>query len=103
MQENFDRTLKKKPLFEALNQLRYWRLYCDLYPIMTQRGSGQFPHMFGEEFVREYEKQIAEFKRLDRGTDGSERAKIVEAVLNELEEDEPLQDQSAEAQTSPLV
>ena len=103
LQENFDRTLKKKPLFNALNQLRYWQLYCDLYPIMTQRGSGQFPHMFGEEFVRTYEKQIAEFKRQDRGADASDRNKIVEAVLNEPDEDEPVQDQSAEAQASPLV
>ncbi len=104
LQENFDRTLKKKPLFSALNQLRYWQLYCDLYPIMTQRGSGQFPHMFGEEFVSEYEKQVAEFKRLDRELDESgDRARIVEAVLNEPDEDEEPQDQSAEAQVSPLV
>ena len=66
LKENFDRTLDKKPLFAALNQLKYWQLYCDLYPIMTQAGSGQFPHHFGEEFVRFYERQIAEFKRLDR-------------------------------------
>jgi predicted component of type VI protein secretion system len=103
LKENFDRTLKKKPLFDVINQLRYWRLYCDLYPIMTQRGSGQFPHMFGEEFVREYEKQIAEFKRLDRSTDENDSANIVQAVQRELEEDEPLQDQSAEAQANPLV
>jgi len=103
LQENFDRTLKKKPIFAALNQLRYWRLYCDLYPIMTQRGSGQFPHMFGEEFVREYEKQIAEFKRLEHNIDENDSANIVQAVRQELEEDEPLQDQSAEAQANPLV
>jgi predicted component of type VI protein secretion system len=103
LKENFDRTLKKKPLFEALNQVRYWQLYCDLYPIMTQRGSGQFPHMFCEEFVREYEKQITEFKRLDRNIDRKDVANIVQAVQQELEEDEPLQDQSAEAQASPLV
>jgi type VI secretion system protein len=66
LQENFDRTLNKKPLIKAVNQLKYWQLYCDLYPIMTQPGSGQFPHHFGEEFVRAYEKQIAEFKRLER-------------------------------------
>jgi predicted component of type VI protein secretion system len=103
LKENFDRTLKKKPLFDALNQLRYWRLYCDLYPIMTQRGSGQFPHMFGEEFVREYEKQIAEYKRLDREIDDDDSANIVQAVKEELEEEEELQDQSAEAQANPLV
>ncbi len=66
LRENFDRTLNKKPLFASMNQLKYWQLYCDLYPIMTQHGSGQLPHHFGEEFVRAYEKQISEYKRLDR-------------------------------------
>ena len=66
LRENFDRTLNKKPLFSSMNQLKYWQLYCDLYPIMTQHGSGQLPHHFGEEFVRAYEKQIAEYKRLNR-------------------------------------
>jgi len=98
LKENFDRTLKKKPLFDAMNQLRYWQLYCDLYPIMTQRGSGQFPHMFGEEFVREYEKQIAEFKRLDRGAAESQRTHTIKAIPETQKEDNPLQDQSEEAQ-----
>lgn len=66
LRENFDRTLNKKPLFASMNQLKYWQLYCDLYPIMTQHGSGQLPHHFGEEFVRAYEKQIAEYKRLNQ-------------------------------------
>ena len=95
LQENFDSTLKKKPLFNALNQLRYWQLYCELYPIMTQRGSGQFPHMFGEEFVKEYEKQIAEFKRVEHGPGDSP---TVEAVAAPPAKDEALQEQSAQAQ-----
>ena len=103
LQQNFDRALKKKPLFQVMNQLRYWRLYCDLYPIMTQRGSGQFPHMFGEEFVRAYEKQIAEFKRAEHEGDGSGRRKIIDQAPIEPQEEEELQDQSAEAQASPLV
>jgi predicted component of type VI protein secretion system len=67
LRENFDRTLDKKPLFASMNQLKYWQLYCDLYPIMTEQGSGRLPHQFGEEFVRAYEKQLAEYKRLDSG------------------------------------
>ena len=63
LQENFDRTLDKKPLFAALNQLKYWQLYCDLYPIMTQQSTGAFPHQFGEDFVRTYEKHLADLKR----------------------------------------
>ncbi len=103
LRQNFDRTLKKKPLFNILNQLNYWRLYCDLYPIMTQRSSGQFPHMFGEEFVREYEKQVAEFKRDDYEGGNSNRDRKAEASLIEPQEEEELQDQSAEAQAKPLI
>lgn len=66
LEQNFNRTLSRKPLIKILNQLKYWQLYCDLYPIMTQPGSGKFPQHFGEDFVRAYEKHIAEYKRLDR-------------------------------------
>ena len=100
LQENFDITLKKKPLFNALNQLRYWQLYCELYPIMTQRDSGQFPHMFGEEFVREYEKQIAEFKRLAHSPDDSPPVPTVNDVADPPEKGESLQEQSALARAT---
>lgn len=66
LQQNFDKTLDKKPLFQKMNQLKYWQLYCDLYPIMTQSSSGKFPHQFSEEFVRAYEKQVSEYKRMER-------------------------------------
>ena len=52
-----------------MNQLKYWQLYCDLFPIITQQGSGQLPHQFGEEFVRAYEKQIAEYMRFNASDD----------------------------------
>jgi predicted component of type VI protein secretion system len=61
----FERSIGKKPLFSFLNTLKYWQLYCDLYPVMTERGGGRFPQMFAEEFVQSYERQINEFKRLD--------------------------------------
>jgi predicted component of type VI protein secretion system len=95
LKESFDITLKKKPLFNALNQLRYWQLYCELYPIMTQRDSGEFPHIFGEEFVKEYEKQIAEFKRLEHSPGDSQPVPTVEAAADPPAKDEPLPEQSA--------
>ena len=100
LQENFDITLKKKPLFNALNQLRYWQLYCVLYPIMTQRDSGQFPHVFGEEFVKEYEKQIAYFNRLGHSPGDSKPVPTVNAVADPPAKDEPLQEQSALVQAT---
>ncbi len=67
---------------------------------MTQRGSGQFPHMFGEEFVREYEKQIAEFKRLDRSAGDSQAVPAVKAIADPPPKDKPLQKQSTKAQAT---
>ncbi len=65
LQEGFDRTLNSK-LFSFMNKSKYWALYCDLYPIMTEKGGGRFPQMFGEEFVKAYERQVAEYQRHDR-------------------------------------
>ena len=66
LQDGFDKTLERKPLFDALNKLKYWQLYCDLYPIITQQGTASLPQQFSEDFVREYERSIAEFKRVER-------------------------------------
>ena len=66
LRDSFDKTLDRKPLFDALNKLKYWQLYCDLYPIITQQATASLPQQFSEDFVREYEKSIAEFKRLER-------------------------------------
>ena len=102
LQENFNRTLNRKPMFQALNQLKYWQLYCDLYPIMTQPGSGKFPHHFGEEFVRAYEKQIAEYKRLERIDDNplQRTVRLVAEQVEAAENDAELEDQSAEAHSN---
>ncbi len=57
-------SLSSNPLFKWRNKSKYWDLYGDLYSILTEKGSGRFPQMYAEEFVRGYERQIAEFKRL---------------------------------------
>ncbi|MBT8086290.1 MAG: type VI secretion system-associated FHA domain protein TagH [Woeseia sp.] len=74
LQETFDRNAKSKPMFASLAKLRYWELYRELYPIVTQTGSGPFPQHMGEEFVRVYERQLTEFKRSERA-EREERAK----------------------------
>ena len=66
LEENFDKTLDRKPLFSALGQAKYWQLYCDFYPIVTQKGTASLPQQLAEDFVREYERQIAEYKRTER-------------------------------------
>lgn len=66
LQEGFDRALSGNSMFSFANKSKYWDLYRDLYPIMTEKGGGRFPQMFGEEFVRAYERQVAEYQRHDR-------------------------------------
>ncbi|RLA31826.1 MAG: type VI secretion system-associated FHA domain protein TagH [Gammaproteobacteria bacterium] len=97
LQQNFDKTLKKKPLFNSLNQLKYWQLYCDLYPIMTQAGTGKLPHQFGEEFVRSYEKHIAEYNRLERKGDSQKVRPVLDHIPQESYDVEELVDQTEEA------
>ena len=65
LREGFDRTMGSK-LFRFSSKAKYWQLYCDLYPIITEKGGGRFPQMFGEEFVKAYERQVAEYQRHDR-------------------------------------
>ena len=65
LQEDFDQSLGSG-LFSFMNKSKYWDLYRDLYPIITEKGGGRFPQMFGEEFVRAYERQIADYQRRDR-------------------------------------
>ncbi len=65
LQDGFDRTLGGG-LLSFMNKSKYWSLYRDIYPIITEKGGGRFPQMFGEEFVKAYERQVAEYQRLDR-------------------------------------
>ena len=57
---DFERSLGRKPIFPMLNELRYWGLYKDLYPTMTEKGSGRFPQMFAQEFAYAYDRHIIE-------------------------------------------
>ncbi len=66
LQNGFDRAMSGSKLLAFMNKSKYWDLYCDLYPIVTEKGDGRFPQMFGEEFVKAYERQVAEYQRHDR-------------------------------------
>ena len=81
MQEGFDRTLGNGLLTKFNRKSKYWDLFGDLYPILTEKGGGRFPQMYSEEFVRAYERQIAEYKRLG-GLDEHMKETV---VLNETD------------------
>ena len=63
LQANFDRTLSRRPLIGALNQLKYWQMYAELYPVLIDGGGSRFPQVLAEEFVSAYERAINDAKR----------------------------------------
>ncbi|MDH4256231.1 MAG: type VI secretion system-associated FHA domain protein TagH [Gammaproteobacteria bacterium] len=65
LRQSFDRSIGRLAILKSLNQFKYWQMYSDLYPILIQQGNGPFPQQLGEDFVRAYEKHIAECKRLE--------------------------------------
>ena len=82
LQEGFDRTIGSK-LFAFMNKSKYWGLYRDLYTIMTEKGGGRFPQMFGEEFVKAYERQIADYQRHDReGTAEPAKGSVADPAID---------------------
>jgi len=84
LKDGFDRTMGKS-LFGFTNKAKYWQLYCELYPIITEKGGGRFPQMFSEEFVNAYERQIAEYQRHD--SDGAGVKALPEVVDEPIDED----------------
>lgn len=66
LQQSFERSAIRKTWLDAFGKLRFWNMYCDLYPELTDAEGGSLPVRFGEEFVHSYEKCLADRKRLDR-------------------------------------
>lgn len=77
LQESFDNTLGSGFFAKLTNKFKYWRMYEDLYPIITETGGGRFPQMYAEEFVNAYERQIAEYKRLGGVDEGLKETVIL--------------------------
>lgn len=86
LREGFDRTLGSSFLTKFMNKSKYWDMYGDLYPILTEKGGSRFPQMYSEEFVRAYERHISEYKRLG----GNEHLKAT-VILNQedIGDDDP--------------
>lgn len=64
LSEGFDHSMGGGLFSKWNRKSKYWQMYSDLYPILTEKGTGRYPQMYAEEFVNAYERQIAEFKRL---------------------------------------
>lgn len=84
LKDGFDRTIGKN-LFGFTNKSKYWQLYCELYPIITEKSGGRFPKMYSEEFVKAYERQIAEYQR--HNSDGTGVKALPEKHDEPIDED----------------
>lgn len=63
LQEGFDQQGKKGTLLSGPARLRYWELYREKFEEMTKDPEGNFRQLFGDEFARAYEEQLASLIR----------------------------------------
>ncbi len=93
LQTSYDRSLGSGFIANITNKYKYWDLFNDLYPILTEKGGGRFPQLYVEEFVRAYERQIAEYARLG-GVDESLKETVIlnESDYNPARDINPVQD-----------
>lgn len=64
LQEEFDRQLKKGSILGVPAKLRYWDLYRERYGEMVKDADASFRQLFGEEFAKAYEEQLARLRAL---------------------------------------
>jgi predicted component of type VI protein secretion system len=58
LKSRFDKGLKRGGLLSGGNKLKYWELYEESYPALTQREDGGPPQLFTEEFARAYLQEV---------------------------------------------
>ena len=68
LQAQFDRQLKKGSLLTVPAKLRYWDLYRERCEAILSDPEASFRKLFGEEFARAYEDQLARLKSERRPT-----------------------------------
>jgi type VI secretion system FHA domain protein len=66
LQEDFDRQIRKGSILGVPAKLRYWDLYRDKYTELTRAADASFRTLFGDEFAKAYEEQLARSKALPR-------------------------------------
>jgi type VI secretion system FHA domain protein len=62
LQEEFDRHMKKGSILGVPAKLRYWDLFRERYGDMSKDADASYRKLFGEEFAKAYEEQLARLK-----------------------------------------
>ncbi len=66
LQEEFDRQLKAGSFLSGPSKLKYWELYRNRFHDMVKDADSSFRNLFGDEFAKAYEEQLARLKTLSR-------------------------------------
>lgn len=66
LQDEFERQSKKGSILGVPAKMRYWDLYRDKYGALAKDADSSFRKLFGDEFAKAYEDQLARLKALNR-------------------------------------
>jgi type VI secretion system protein len=66
LQEDFDRQVKGGSFLSGPAKLKYWELYRNRFHDMVKDADTSFRNLFGDEFAKAYEEQLAKLKTLGR-------------------------------------
>ncbi|HMK85283.1 MAG TPA: type VI secretion system-associated FHA domain protein TagH [Steroidobacteraceae bacterium] len=66
LQEEFDRQLKSGSFLSGPAKLKYWEMYRNKFHDMVKDADTSFRSLFGDEFAKAYEEQLARLKTLNR-------------------------------------
>jgi type VI secretion system FHA domain protein len=66
LQEDFDRHVKAGSFLSGPAKLKYWELYRNRFHDMVKDADSSFRRLFGDEFAKAYEEQLAKLKALNR-------------------------------------
>jgi len=57
LEERFERATKRG-VFGQQNKSKYWELYAEMFPGLTQRSADGFPHVYTEAFAKAYDAKL---------------------------------------------
>ena len=71
--EQLEKRLKQKSMLDSLlpgsRKAKMWDLFSDLYEDVSKEAEDDFHQLFGREFLRAYEAQVAKLSRQDRNAE----------------------------------
>lgn len=99
VEEHFEETYQKKPFFSFQAKQKFWDHYRDTYPVLTQAGNASLPQTFSEDFVRQYDRQLADFSRVEGALGETQTIRIPESAHTDAPDDSAMEDSLSDDST----